>query len=299
MRKRKPGRREFPIVIATDGSAGARAATATASGFPWPVRTTAHAVIARRTRWAAGRPRYVLEAFDRHLEQVAAGARRLLARRWAGADVAIRDASPVDAILGEARRRGARVVVVGSRGHGLVGRLVLGSVSRSVVRRAACPVLVVRRRRETRSVVVGFDGSAHARRAVRFLASLRPTGGARALVVQVVEPTVVRTSALLPRQIRSWIAREATTLNAEQIRAAKRQVQAIAPRLERAGWRVRTLVVSDTPGRGLLRAVRAAGADLLVIGARGVGGIERLLLGSVAEEALSRLPVNVLLVRGA
>jgi nucleotide-binding universal stress UspA family protein len=297
MRMPESARQESHIVIATDGSAGARAATATASGFPWPAPTVVHAIIARRTRWAAGRPRYVLEAFDRHLEQVAAATRRVLERRWPAADVAIRDASPVDAILSEARRHRAPVIVVGSRGHGFVGRLVLGSVSRSIVRRAVCPVLVVRRRREPRSVVVGFDGSAHAREAVRLLARLEPTGGARALVVQVVEPTVVRTSALLPGQARSWIQREATRLNAEQTRAAKRQVQAIAPTLERAGWRVRTLVVSDTPGRGLLGAVRAASADLLVIGARGVGGVERLLLGSVAEEALNRLPVNVLLVR--
>jgi ATP-dependent RNA helicase DeaD len=41
----------------------------------------------------------------------------------------------------------------------------------------------------------------------------------------------------------------------------------------------------------------AKGADVLVVGARGVGGVERLLLGSVAERVVSRAPVPVLVVR--
>jgi nucleotide-binding universal stress UspA family protein len=47
----------------------------------------------------------------------------------------------------------------------------------------------------------------------------------------------------------------------------------------------------------LLAATHATRADVLVLGARGVGGLERLLLGSVAEGALSRSPVSVLIVR--
>ena len=47
----------------------------------------------------------------------------------------------------------------------------------------------------------------------------------------------------------------------------------------------------------LLDAVRDSRADLLAIGARGVGGVERLLLGSVAEGRVGRAPVTVLVVR--
>jgi nucleotide-binding universal stress UspA family protein len=36
---------------------------------------------------------------------------------------------------------------------------------------------------------------------------------------------------------------------------------------------------------------------VLVIGARGTGGVERLLLGSVAEGAVARAPMSVLVVR--
>ena len=42
---------------------------------------------------------------------------------------------------------------------------------------------------------------------------------------------------------------------------------------------------------------RSSDLDVLVIGARGTGGIERLLLGSVAEGAMARAPMSVLVVR--
>jgi nucleotide-binding universal stress UspA family protein len=51
------------------------------------------------------------------------------------------------------------------------------------------------------------------------------------------------------------------------------------------------------PLPGLVREVNRVRADLLVIGARGVGGAERLLLGSIADGALNRCRVPILLVR--
>ena len=47
----------------------------------------------------------------------------------------------------------------------------------------------------------------------------------------------------------------------------------------------------------LLAAVRAERADVLVVGARGAGAVTHFLLGSVAEAALKRSPVEVLVVK--
>jgi nucleotide-binding universal stress UspA family protein len=51
---------------------------------------------------------------------------------------------PTDAIVDEAERWGADLIVLGSHGYGRVGRAVLGSVAGSVVARAPCSVQVVR-----------------------------------------------------------------------------------------------------------------------------------------------------------
>jgi nucleotide-binding universal stress UspA family protein len=43
--------------------------------------------------------------------------------------------------------------------------------------------------------------------------------------------------------------------------------------------------------------IKRSGADLLVLGARGVGRVEKFLLGSVAEAATKRSPIPVLIVK--
>jgi nucleotide-binding universal stress UspA family protein len=50
---------------------------------------------------------------------------------------------PAAALVAEATRRGAELVVVGSRGAGTARRLLLGSVAEGVLRDSPCPVLVV------------------------------------------------------------------------------------------------------------------------------------------------------------
>src|SRR5512134_1998671 len=149
----------FHVLIATDGSTSARAAITTAVRFPWPGGTRGSAVVAKQVRADYGRS-ILLAALDRTSEFTARSALRALRKRWPDGGARVVDASPVDAILTEARRVRADVIVMGWRGHGPVRRLLAGSVSRGVLRGASCAVLVVRRPiRELRHVVIGVDGS--------------------------------------------------------------------------------------------------------------------------------------------
>lgn len=270
----------------------------TALAFPWPRGSRAFGAVALQTRWLRGRPKYVGIALARSFDRLATSARRVLARRWPDAEVATVDEAPADGILHEARRRSADVIVLGWRGHGAFRRLLMGSVSRGVVRRAPCAVLVVRRRpREIRRVVIGVDGSPHARRAVQLVTRFEPPRGARVTVVSVVEPMAIPSAGLLPGAVSAPLRREVAALNEEQLRRARRAVESAAGRLRRARWSVRMEVRSGAPLAELLEAVARNAGDLLVVGARATGGVERALLGSVAEGALNRSPVPVLVVR--
>jgi nucleotide-binding universal stress UspA family protein len=74
-------------------------------------------------------------ALQRHAEE--------LRERGLGATALLIQGPPVAKILEEANRIGVGMIVMGSHGRSGLTRLVLGSVSEGVVRRAACPVLIV------------------------------------------------------------------------------------------------------------------------------------------------------------
>lgn len=141
------------------------------------------------------------------------------------------------------------MIVVGSRGFGFARRLMLGSVSRGVVRRATCPVLVVKsRRRRVKRLILATDGSRNASRALGFmLTRLDPPTGARVTVIRVVEPVIPHTRALLPAPVRRAVLASAASLNAERTRQARREVTGAAALLKRAGWRARGIVREGSP----------------------------------------------------
>jgi nucleotide-binding universal stress UspA family protein len=146
-------------------------------------------------------------------------------------------------------------------------------------------------------LLIGVDASSGSRRAVSFVARCAPSPGARATVIQVIEPARLPSLALLPSSIRAELAGEATAIRSERLRAARRHVASAVRRLEQSGWRARGEVREGEPVPQLLRAVKANRADLIVVGARGVGRVERFLLGSVAHAVANHSPVSVLIVQ--
>jgi nucleotide-binding universal stress UspA family protein len=286
--------RELRVLVATDGSRHAQAAISTTVNFPWPARTRVRAIIARTTR-AEYRRSILLSALDRESEKAANGARRTLSRRWPDIEIEVVDRTPVEGILRGAERFHAGVIVVGWRGHGAVRRLLMGSVSRGVVRGAQCAVLVARGRQGVRKIVVGVDSSPHSRRALALVGRLVPPRNGQVTLFSAVELMTVPSWGGVPGA--AEIAREIRRTNAMQARTAMKALNRAAAELKRGGWHTRTDLVHGEPLRELLGTVAAAGAEVLVVGARGTSGVRRLLLGSVAEGALNRSPVAVLVAR--
>jgi len=223
----------------------------------------------------------------------------MLTQRWPDAQTIVIDKAPIEGILAEAKSFQAHVIVVGWRGYGTARGLLMGSVSRGVVRGAKCAVLVVRRRPQTRvrKITLGFDASPNAWRAVDLVARLSPAQNGHVTLVQAAELLAPTSRGPAVGGIRTSIARELRRINAERSETAQRALDRAAQKLNRAGWRTRTHLRSGEPLRELMDALNASGAQLLVVGARGASGVRHLLLYSVAEGVVSRSPVPVLLVR--
>src|SRR5262245_18782874 len=146
-------------------------------------------------------------------------------------------------------------------------------------------------------VVLGFDGSTYARRAAAFLARLAHDPGDRVVVVGVMGQVRPPSLALLPASTRRQISGELERLHLAERARVQRRLDAVANALATATWRVRTSLRIGAPLRELLAAAKEERADLLVIGARGTSGLERFLLGSVADGCVKRAAMPVLVVK--
>ncbi|CDO10993.1 universal stress protein UspA-like protein [Mycolicibacterium cosmeticum] len=180
----------------------------------------------------------------------------------------------------------AEMVVVGCRGLGGAGRLLLGSVSTGLVHRAHCPVAVVRDEDPLipdpahAPVVVGIDCSSASDLATDIAFDEAARRDAQLVAVHVCSDHIDDLADYL------WTDAE---------RSARR---ALAEYLERWTRRypkvtVRAVVERDHPARRLLE--HADKAQLLVVGSHGRGGFDGMLLGSVGSAVVhgARMPVIV------
>lgn len=287
------------ILIGYDGSASAKAAIGAALRMPWPEGTTARGVVARGG--LAGIAGALREASRDGMLAHADEAERRLRGRWPDAEVAAPGQAPERALGAEARRWDADAIVLGWRGHGTFRRLLAGSVSRALAESAPCSVMVVRAPLRfdgaPRTFVAGYDGSANSRSAVRFLARLAPSPESRVHLVGALEPLYTPPLGRLPAQARRDVIAGIRRAEQARVRKALGRLSRAARYLRERGWRVRVEVARAAPLAALLDKVAAERADVLVVGARGTGGLARMMLGSVAAGALDRSPCPVVIAR--
>ncbi len=182
----------------------------------------------------------------------------------------------------------ARMVVVGSRGMGAVGRLLMGSVSRGLVHHAHCPVAVIRAEEasapnQNAPVVLGIDGSPASEAATAWAFE-----EASSLGVPLVALHVWSDVGILH------------TGHADLHEYASQGEQVLAERL--AGWQeqypdvhVRRRVECDQPARWLLE--ESEHAQIVVVGSRGRGGFAGMSLGSVSARVAQSAKSPVVVVR--
>src|SRR5258705_13676129 len=87
----------------------------------------------------------------------------------------------------------------------------------------------------------------------------------------------------LPASIRRRLANEAAELERARLNAGRRWAEAAVRTVEKRGWRAQASVRTGVPLAEILQAGKEARADLPGLGARGTGGLARVLPGSGAD----------------
>lgn len=142
-----------------------------------------------------------------------------------------------------------------------------------------------------RSVVVGTDGSPTASIAVRHAVALAAASDARLVLVTAYTPdhaAEARAAEEIPEDLR-WMITDAV--------AAEETVAEAKTIAREAGIsKVRTRVASGDAARVLIEAAEDTGADLIVVGSKGMTGHARFILGSVPNSVSHHAPCDVLIV---
>jgi nucleotide-binding universal stress UspA family protein len=213
---------------------------------------------------------------------------------------------PRTAIAEFAKEWQANLVIVGSHGHGSLGRFVLGSVAQGILRTAPCSVEIVRptasgapASSHSLKIVLATDGSEFALAAAKSVAGRPWPAGTQIKILSVAEIPVVENqtttfplAAIYPASLLDELLESARNHAQEAVESAKRIFAKTV--LQLAEGR------STPPGDARLTILEQAndwGGDLIVLGSHGRRGLDRLLMGSVSEAVAIHAKCSVEVIR--
>ncbi len=275
------------ILVGTDGSERAGRAVAQATDLALANDATLH----------------VIHAYEGTRESIAAAARNTVERLavdLAATGVRLRtyalQGNPADVMIEWSQRNDADLVVVGNRGMTGRGRL-LGSIPNAVAHHVTAAVMIVQTQRERQGfgvIVVGTDGLERAERAVALAAELAHASGASLHLVLAYKGVAQATADALaagavvtpPSDLEAEASEEAATIGDA--------IEAQAEALRARGLSVATHTVPASPASAILDIATEVGADLVVVGNRGMTGAKRVL-GSVPNALAHQATCSVLI----
>jgi nucleotide-binding universal stress UspA family protein len=204
-------------------------------------------------------------------------------------------------ILAQADALKADLIVVGSHGRSGFERLLLGSITEKVLRKATCPVMVVPRRVDeaalSRAVHVSrifcpVDFSDSSIAALTFAISLAEEADAVLTVLHVVEMPqgLFESSMSAGFNVADWRA-------AAQASCLER-LRELIPDSVRSYCTVDTVVSEGKASRVILRLAAERNSNLIVMGVQGRGGVDLMVFGSNTHDVIWAASCPVLSVHG-
>ena len=285
------------VLVATDGSKYGRWALNWVAKLPLvePAKVMALHVLDVATLRApflaqpvmAGNEQYVQEEITRmgarSAKTLQDATQQLASLKLAG--TVRKEQGPVaSTILKRAPKRDG-LLVVGSQGLDALDRFMLGSVSTNLIHHATCPVLVVKSgATPLRRMILAIDGSDASAKALKFVLtkfqSDQSTSKGRRVPIHV---TVLH---VLPVVMYPGLKE-----------ASKKLLEQSVQKLIKAGFIAEPLCYLGNPAEEIMKAASRQQADLIVMGAQGLGAIARFLIGSVSTRVVQHANGSVLVVR--
>ncbi len=137
-------------------------------------------------------------------------------------------------------------------------------------------------------ILLGYDGSTNAKRALKRAAAIAAATGAQLRIVTVVNPVIPAYGpiSVFPNDYVEQIEKDAHRSLAQAVKIARRVTTSVIGSVEEGH-------ASDV----ILRLAESGAADLIILGRRGVSAIERFVMGGVSSSVVSHSKCDVLIVK--
>jgi nucleotide-binding universal stress UspA family protein len=193
------------------------------------------------------------------------------------------------------------LLVVGSQGLDALDRFTLGSISTKLIQHASCPVLVVKGEAvPLRRIALATDGSDASGKALDFILATfrpdRPTGKGGRLPIRVSVIHVTPPRPLAPVDIGTTVP-WTKYRGLKEKETGRRLVEQSVQRLIEAGFKAKPVSLHGNPAEQIIQAASQGHADLIVMGAKGLGAVDRFFIGSVSTRVVQHASCAVLVVR--
>jgi len=197
-------------------------------------------------------------------------------------------------IVDEAVKQKSTMIVMGRRGRKGLKRLVMGSTTAWVIGHSPCSVLVAPRAAqvEFKSVLVATDGSRYSAAAASEAIGIAKLNSSKLTVISVVP------SEFMPPTDIEMAIGQRELITEKEMKEAEKNAKSVKDGAQNAGVAVQAFVMSGKPSDAIIETAKEKSADLIVLGSHGRTGLEKLLMGSVAERVIVLASSAVLVVKG-
>ncbi len=214
---------------------------------------------------------------------------------------------PGKEILGVIQKKKIDLVVVGSRGLSRISGLLLGSVSAWVLNDSRCSALIGRpTSHKTKSssslkVLLAIDGSQDSWKAVKFLKEIELPAGSTVTLLHVVRKHVYETEQCVDRGEKSQtefaklvkqLCHDRGALGVDLLKQTRKELDSLQ-------FTIRERIAFGHEAQEILKTAKQQKVDLVLMGSKGISGLRRLLMGSVAQTVSQHAPCSVLIVRSS
>jgi nucleotide-binding universal stress UspA family protein len=210
-----------------------------------------------------------------------------------------RDGDASRMILEEAAKHDVDLIVIGARGHSLIGRLLLGSVSDNVATHAKCSVLVVRPTQDSAAqgqssvanrVILAYDGSTPANVAISELLDLD--------WAKETEVTLFSVAPIYDLMMGEGLSAGVMESQEQIFKTMKAAGQTIATEIAAVLPRARSVIEQHSHvGDAIVTAAEKDKSELIIIGDAGHGLLHDMFLGSTTKYVLRHAHCSVWISR--